>query len=85
MGSQRLKKKIELNYRRGSTCHHCGVCDFYYPEFDTPQFGSGPTKKEPRCRIIGLLSGRAYRIHPNHICDAYDNTQRLAQLTGEKP
>ncbi len=82
MGSQRLKKKTELNYRRGSTAHDCSECNDYVREFDVRGIGGEHLRFEPRCKVMGLKDGRAYRINPNNICDAHDNSERLKRLRG---
>jgi hypothetical protein len=82
VGASRLKKKIELNYRRGSTAHDCSECNAYVPEFDVRGINGHHLRFEPRCMVMGLRDGRAYRINPNNICDAHDNTEYLKRLTG---
>ncbi|MBI5550720.1 MAG: hypothetical protein HY911_04370 [Desulfobacterales bacterium] len=69
MGIPSLKKKIELNYRRGTTAFHCSVCDNYRAN-----------GWAPGCTVMELKPGRAYKIGPNNRCDAFDNTQRLKAL-----
>lgn len=78
MGVQRLKIKDELHYRPGSTSRHCSDCNHCvcYQDAD----GS---KREYRCRIIGLEPGRLYRINPKYICDKYDNSVMLKRLRGD--
>ena len=82
MGSPTLKKKIELNYRRGSTAHDCSECNAYVPEFEVRGIGGKPLRTEPRCMLMGLKDGRAYRINPKNICDAHDNSEHLKRLRG---
>lgn len=72
MGVKRLNKKVQLNYRCGTTSRSCQYCNHFY---------SGPlTSDFFRCKIIGLLAGRSYRINPNHICDQYDGSNYLKRL-----
>ena len=80
MGSPRLKKKIKLNYRRGSTAYDCSDCDSYVPEFEVRGIGGKHLRTEPRCMVMGLKDGRAYRINPKNICDAYYNSEALKRL-----
>ena len=80
MGSPTLKKKTELNYRRGSTAHDCAECNAYVRKFDV-RISAGFIKErrsfEPRCMIMGLKPGRAYRINPKDICDAHEKSEVL--------
>jgi len=81
MGVSRLKKKIELNYRRGRTWQSCSECDHFVRYFSIHQPGKPDlVHTEPRCQIIGLECGRAYRVSPDGLCDAFDNTEKLAAL-----
>jgi len=82
MGGRRLKKKIELNYRRGGTAHDCSECNHYVADFVVKGIGGAVLRTEPRCRIMGLEHGRAYRINPRCICDAHDNSDYLRRLRG---
>ena len=76
MGSPTVKKKVELNYRKGSAAHDCSECNYFVPGHTC---GSGP-----RCRIMGLLPGRSYRINPKNICDAHDSSRYMERLMGGK-
>ncbi len=78
-----LKKKQEVNYRRGRTWASCSGCDHFVREFSVVGIGGAVLGVEPRCRVIGLEPGRMYRINPNHWCDRYDNTMTLARIKGE--
>ena len=82
MGSPTLKKKIELDYRRGSKAHDCSECNAYVAQFEVRGLGGTLLCIEPRCMVMGLKDGRAYRIKPNNICDAHDNSEHLKRLTG---
>jgi hypothetical protein len=82
MGSIRLKKKTELNYRRGNTAHACHECNHYVPNFAVSGCNGEILQQEPRCAVMGLKNGRAYRINPNSICDAHDNSKLLERLKG---
>jgi hypothetical protein len=83
MGSPTLKKKIELHFKRQRAHSEtiCCTCNSYVAEF--PRTGLGDTgllSIEPRCKIMGLKSGRAYRVQPYHGCDAHDNSEYLARI-----
>ena len=82
MGSPTLKKKIELNYRKGTAAHDCSECNGYIPEFEVMGIGNRSLGFEPRCMVMGLKSGRAYRINPKNICDNHDNSDYLKRLKG---
>jgi len=84
MGAPTLKKKIELNYRRGTTAHDCSECDAFIPYFEVHGIGGKLLATEPRCMLMGLKDGRAYRINPNNICDAHDNSDYIKRLRGRK-
>ncbi len=75
MGTPRLRIKTELNYRRGYTSRSCNHCNHLV---------TVPSEKhlEYRCTIIGVKPGRLYRINPNNICDAHDNSRYLKRLKG---
>ena len=72
MGAPTLKKKVELNYRRGTTAHDCSECNAFVAEFEVRAINGKILKKEPRCMVMGLKDGRAYRINPKNICDTHD-------------
>lgn len=78
----RLKKKDELNYRRGYTHSHCGDCDFFVPDFRVMGIGGEFLRYEPRCKQIGLRDGRMYRVGRNNICDLFDNTETIRRIRG---
>jgi len=83
MGAPTLKKKKELNYRKGRAWKNCHDCNSFAQKLiDTNGnkhvYGPG----EGRCTIIGLFPGRAYRINPKNICDAHDNSDLLKRLRG---
>ena len=82
MGSARLKKKTELNYRRGTTSRYCEHCNHYVSSFPACTPDGKFRAFEPRCEIMGLQNGRAYRIHPANICDRHDNSRYLKRLRG---
>jgi hypothetical protein len=82
MGVSRLKKKIELNYRRGGTAHDCSGCNHFVSDRKVLDlFGLEPDG-HPRCGIIGVQPGRMYRINPKSICDRHDNSNALKRLRG---
>jgi hypothetical protein len=82
MGSQRLKKKTELNYRKGRTGHHCSYCNHFVSRFEVKLIGGETKGFEPRCRIMGLQMSIKYRINPENLCDAYDNSEYLQRPRG---
>ena len=82
MGVPRLHIKKELNYRRGSATRHCSDCD-HFMAAPVPLIGSRDPNAA-RCRIIGLHTGRAYRVLEGNICDRFDNSKLLARLKAGK-
>ncbi len=83
MGTPQLNIKKRLNYRTGYQSRSCGCCD-EYTEVQITGIGGANLGKQPRCKRIGLESGRAYAINPKNICDAYDGSKRLARLKGDR-
>lgn len=81
MGVPMLKKKKDLNYRRGQTWRYCGICDHF---LDPPTAMQIMGTHYPHCRIMGLKPGCAYHINKSSQCDAYDNTEGLKRLKGER-
>lgn len=71
MGAPTLKKKKELHYRRGTKEHNCAGCGMFVKDFAVKAIGGRPLRSEPRCMVMGLKDGRAYRITPDHVCDAH--------------
>ena len=67
-----LKRKQEVNYRKGTTGRHCAVCDHFVDWY------------EPSCSVIGLEAGRAYRVGEKNLCDRFDNRRRLEKIKGEE-
>jgi len=84
MGAQTLKRKKELNYRRGPTWSCCGHCNHFVPVFQVHNLDGSIKGEESRCRIMGLRHGRAYRINPKNICDRHDNSRYMKRLKGEQ-
>ena len=80
MGSVTLKKKKDLNYRSGYTSRSCGDCNHIIRDFAVRTVDGEFKKTESRCHIMGPYNGRAFRISPNNICDAFDNSQLLKRL-----
>lgn len=78
-----LKKKQEVNYRRGRTWAYCSQCDHYVADFQVVGIGGAVLGVEPRCRVIGLEPGRMYLVSPNNWCDRYDNSRHMAQFNRE--
>jgi hypothetical protein len=68
----RLKKKVELHYRKGSTDDglNCRYCTSYVPDFQVTGIGGVKLDVEPRCKIIGLENSRRYRVRPDQTCNA---------------
>lgn len=77
-----LKRKREVNYRRGTTGRHCAVCDHFERAFQVHGCNGRPLALESRCAVIGLENGRAYRIGAKNLCDRFDNRLRLAAIMG---
>ena len=77
-----LKKKREVNYRKGTTGQHCAVCDHFECAFQVRSCNGRPLALAPRCAVIGLENGRAYRIGEKNLCDRFDNSKRLAAIMG---
>jgi hypothetical protein len=77
MGTPKLKRKEELQYRRGTTSRYCERCNHFVGDFPIP-WREGCA--EPRCEVIGLETGRSYKINPANICDRYDNSRYLNRL-----
>lgn len=82
MGVPNLKIKVELNYRRGYSHAHCSDCNHYISEFTVKSCNGNPLGNEPRCRVIGLNHSKRYRVHPNNICDRFDNSVKLRRIRG---
>ena len=77
-----LKRKKDVNYRRGTTGQHCEVCDHFEAAFLVKGCDGEPLAIEPRCAVIGLQNGRMYRIGTKNLCDWFDNRLRLAAIMG---
>ncbi len=82
MGTPQLRIKKTQNYRHGYASRYCGICDNFKTVPITGIAGQD-LGKQPRCKFFGFDAGRAYRINPQYICDAYDNTEGLKRLKGE--
>lgn len=63
MGAKMLKRKVELNYRRGTVARCCTHC--------CNRIGPSVTDVNLRCKAIGDKPGRMYVISPAYVCDAY--------------
>jgi len=72
MGTERLKKKNELRYRKGSTDerNNCRYCTSFVVDFEVRGLGGNVLAIEGRCRVMGLEHSRRYRIREDHRCDA---------------
>lgn len=68
----RLKKKIELRYRKGSTSENlnCRYCVNFLAAQKITGIGGAYLRTEGRCTIMGLGASIKYRIRPDHTCDA---------------
>jgi len=74
MTLRKLQKKIDLRYRRGSTCEtlNCGWCEHYVKNHPVRHLGGEEVVgHEPRCRVMGLENSIRYRIRADHRCDAH--------------
>lgn len=82
MGSMaRLKKKDELNYRKGSTneAANCRFCVNFVANYEATGIGGEVLRTESRCHLMGVdHSSVRYRIRPDFTCNAqkYDQTMR---------
>ncbi len=91
MGSVRLKKKTELNYRKGSTneAENCKHCENFVPEFvfmSCTVFNGAKCEVrrfESRCRIMGLKSSAKYRVRADHRCIAHTTSKEYEQKIAE--
>jgi len=75
MGAPQLKKKAALDYRRGSAGRDCSSCVNFVPAFPIRE-ANGTVHVEPRCRVMGIQPGRAYRISSRSICNAFKGGER---------
>lgn len=66
-----LKKKRELNYRRGSKSRNCLICA-HYVTMQIKGIGNADLGVQSRCRLVGLQAGRTYRIVPANVCDSFN-------------
>ncbi|PKN71222.1 MAG: hypothetical protein CVU54_02025 [Deltaproteobacteria bacterium HGW-Deltaproteobacteria-12] len=68
----RLKKKIDLKYRKGSMDEgrNCKHCKSFISDYQVIGIGGVELGIEPRCKIFGTNSSRRYRVRPDHTCDA---------------
>lgn len=80
MGVQKLRAKVERNYRKGPTWKACSGCTHFVRNFEVRGQGGEGRKiaVEARCRLIGLEHGRGYRILPHYICDDHEQRERTA-------
>jgi hypothetical protein len=82
MGQHLLEKKVALHYRKGSTDNSCSTCDHVVRDLLVTTIGGNTEITQPRCRLMGLESGRRYRINLTCICDAHDSTAYMKRLIG---
>jgi hypothetical protein len=79
MGSPpQLKAKCDLNYRRGTTSKSSQYCNHFMSASEA--FAAFSCDSEPRCKIMGVEPGRAYRINPNNICDKDNGSDYLKRI-----
>lgn len=70
-----MKKKREMNYRRGNKSMNCSICS-HFVMMQIKGIGGEDLGEQGRCPIIGLQAGRMYRILPASVCGA---------LVGDRP
>ena len=70
MGAGQLKRKRELNYRRGNKSRNCSICSNFVT-MQVKGIGGEDLGEQSRCRIVGLQAGRMYRILPASVCDSF--------------
>jgi hypothetical protein len=74
----KLKKKIELRYRKGHTndSENCRYCIWFIPEFNIFDSNGKVRCIESRCLLMGANQGISYRVRPDYTCDAqkFDGT-----------
>lgn len=77
---RRKMKKIELNYRKGSTCtsRNCEFCTHFierYPIY-VAYNRDLPLRFESRCRILGVQPDKRFSVKKGYRCDAqqFDGT-----------
>lgn len=71
MGSTRLKKKDQWNYRKGfpDDSLNCKKCVNYLPNCNIHGIGGVFLRIEDRCSLMGTESSIKYRIKSNFTCD----------------
>lgn len=70
----RLKKKDELQYRKGSTneAQNCQFCMHFVHSYEAKGIGGAILRVEGRCKIMGVdNSSIRYRIRPDHTCNVH--------------
>lgn len=67
-----LKRKKELNYRKGLTWKDCSGCLAFVSGFKVVGIGGELLGEEGRCKTVGLEPGRQYRILPHYICISHN-------------
>ena len=86
MGSlPRLKIKNDLNYRKGPTTGGCSNCNHSYEKIIQGIGQESLNRDEWRCRVIGDSESRRYRIHPDFICDRFENSRMLEHYNMKGP
>ena len=72
----RLKKKVEYQYRKGSTneSRNCKWCASFVKE--RMIYISRCLHIESRCKIFGLEPSSRYRVREDHTCNAQQSTYR---------
>jgi len=84
MGTQRLKIKDDLHYRKGSDAACCSHCNNFVGDFIRHGIGGVVLGTEARCMEIGMENSIKYRVNPSHICSRYDQSIYMLRLLGEK-
>jgi len=73
-GSQMLKAKRALNYRKGNKDLNCGNCNNFNKEFQFLKMDGTPHKLAPRCKVIGLESSIRYQVNAKYVCDGHTSS-----------
>jgi len=83
----RLKKKVEYQYRKGSTneSRNCKWCASFVKEMTVdPTRRSKGLEVESRCKLFGLAQSRRYRVREDYTCNAQQSTYRPPKFLGEE-
>ena len=77
-----LKKKKEQNYRQGTVNVCCAKCDNFVKDFEARGIGGRRLGAQPRCTVMGLENSRRYLVHPDSVCNGFDDTMYAARIMG---